>query len=133
MGKLFTCIINNRLQTYSENEKISHCQAGFRKGFSTTDHIFVLYILLNLLNYKRKKLFCSFIDLKRAFNTVWRDGLFYEMNLFNINGKCYTLIQNMYKNIKSYVTVNGESSSTFPCKTGGEYVPYVVCDISKRS
>ena len=76
---------------------------------------------------------CSFIDLKRAFNTVWRDGLYYEMNLFNINGKCYTHIQNMYKSIKSYVVVNGKCSSTFPCKTGGKYVPYVVCDISKRS
>ena len=119
MGKLFTCIINNRLQTYSEKyEKLSQCQAGFRKGFSTTDHIFVLHILLNLLNYKRKKLFCGFIDLKRAFDTVWRDGLFYKMNLFNINGKCYTLIENMYKSIKSYVTVNGESSSTFPYNIG---------------
>ena len=64
MGKLFTCIINNRLQSFSEShDKITQCQAGFRKGFSTIDHIFALNTLINLAQNKRKKLFCCFIDL----------------------------------------------------------------------
>ena len=43
MGKLLTAVINNRLQAYSEEiNKINECQAGFRKKFSTTDHIFAL-------------------------------------------------------------------------------------------
>ena len=34
MSKLFTAVINNRLQTYSENhDKINDCQADFRKKF----------------------------------------------------------------------------------------------------
>lgn len=56
MSKLFTSVINNRLQLFSEKyEKISHCQAGFRKGFSTTDHIYVLHTLINLVQYRKKK------------------------------------------------------------------------------
>ena len=43
MGKLFTSIINDRWQTFSEKyEKIIEYQAGFRSGFSTIDYIFVL-------------------------------------------------------------------------------------------
>ena len=34
MGKLFTCIINDRLQNFSAKyEKNNECQAGFRRGF----------------------------------------------------------------------------------------------------
>lgn len=47
-GKLFTCILNNRLHTYLENSGLM-CeeQAGFRKGYSTTDHIFNLKCLID--------------------------------------------------------------------------------------
>ena len=74
--------------------------------------------LINLAQNKGKKLFCCFIDLKRAFDTIWRDGLFHKLNMFDINGKCYKLIKNLYLNIKSCVTVNGERSMLFPCDIG---------------
>ena len=110
MGKLFTYIINNRLQFFfpENHDKITQCQAGFRKGFSTTDHLYALHTLINLCQSKSKKLFCWFIDLKRAFDTVWREVLFHKLKSFDINGKCYNLIKNMYLDIKSCVTVNGE-------------------------
>ena len=38
--------------------------------------------------------------------------------MFDINGKCYKLIKNLYLNIKSCVTVNGERSMLFPCDIG---------------
>ena len=41
LDKLFTSIINNRLSTFAEDSKIiTDSQAGFRKGFSTTDIIY---------------------------------------------------------------------------------------------
>ena len=58
MGKLFTCIINNRFKPFSESQdKITQCQAGFRKGFSTIDHIFALNTLVNLAQNKRRSYF----------------------------------------------------------------------------
>ena len=61
MGKLFTSVINNRLQSFAEKyEKISECQAGFRKSFSTTDHIFALHTLINSLQCLRKSCFVAF-------------------------------------------------------------------------
>ena len=49
--KLFTCIINNRLQLFfpENQDKVIQCQAGFRKGFfSTIDHHYALHTLWNL-------------------------------------------------------------------------------------
>lgn len=53
------------------------------------------------------KLYCAFIDLEKAFNYVWYIGLwnsFYD----NIDGKCYKMITNMYKGIKSKLLANRE-------------------------
>ena len=43
LGKLFVGILNNRLTKFSEEyEVINENQAGFRKGYRTTDHILTL-------------------------------------------------------------------------------------------
>ena len=62
--------------------------------------------------------FRAFIDLKQAFDTVWRNGLWQKLMRFNINGKYLTLIKNMYQNIKSCVRVNSECSPIFSCNVG---------------
>ena len=65
-GKLFTSILNTRITKYAEeNERIDSCQAGFRKGFSTTDNLFVLQSLIDIAKSNKSKLFYAFIDFKR--------------------------------------------------------------------
>ena len=71
-----------------------------------------------MLHFRKKKLFCAFIDLKQAFDTIWRDGLWWKLVNFNINGKCFKLIKNMYSNIKSCLVVNGEQTEFFSCNVG---------------
>lgn len=119
LGKLFTSILNNRLTKYVEKyEIISHCQAGFRKGLSTVDNLFVLQCLFELSKTSKNKLFCAFVDFKQAFDNVWRDGLWYKIQKYGINGKCLNLIRNMYSNIKSRVTTQEGNSAFFPCSKG---------------
>ena len=57
-GKVFTSILNNRLTLFSDEiNLISSSQAGFRKGHSTCDNIFILHSLINLYLSRKKKLF----------------------------------------------------------------------------
>ena len=93
-------------------------QAGFRKSYSTLDHVLTLQFLSNILLQRKKKLFCAFVDFKQAFDTVWRTGLWTKMQTNGINGKCFQYIQNMYKGIKSMVKINGMSSEFFNCNIG---------------
>lgn len=119
LGKLFTGIISSRLNSFAEKHDILISnQAGFRKGFSTADNIFVLYCLIEIMQMRKKKLFSAFIDLKQAFDTVWRDGLWYKLLRYDISGKCFRLINNMYSDIKSCLTVNGSHTNFFSCKIG---------------
>ena len=118
-GKLFTAVINNRLNKFAEQvEIISSCQAGFRKGFSTVENIFIINSLIDLLKAKGKKLYCAHIDFKQAFDKVWRQGLWTKMLEYNINGKCNQVIRNMYANIKSNISTSKGSTAYFPCNTG---------------
>jgi hypothetical protein len=49
---------------------------------------------------------------------VWRQGLWQKLLKYNINGKCFTVIKNMYHNIKSRIKSNNEYSDFFPCMNG---------------
>jgi hypothetical protein len=116
---IFTSILNDRLNTFSEEFKIlNESQCGFRKQYSTIDSIFILYSFFECLKSKNKKIFCAFVDFEKAFDKVWREALWYKLLLNNINGKMYRLILNMYDNIKSCVVYNNCKSDFFRCENG---------------
>ena len=70
-------------------------QSGFRQSYSTLDNIFSIFTLFQILKSKKKKLYCAFTDFEKAFDRVWRDGLFHKLLLNNINGKMYNVIFNV--------------------------------------
>ena len=73
IGKLFTSCLNHRLSYYVESVGLlGEDQAGFRKGYSTTDHIFTLNSLVQLYLKNNKRLYCAFIDYAKAFDTIDR-------------------------------------------------------------
>ena len=55
---------------------------------------------------------------EKAFDTVWRDGLWYKLLMCNIKGKMYNVILNLYDNIKSRIVYNDSVSNVFPCLNG---------------
>jgi hypothetical protein len=70
-GKLFTAVLNARLSEFSDEMLlIDENQCGFRSGYSTTDCMFVLHSFFKILKNKKKKLFCTFVDFEKAFDTV---------------------------------------------------------------
>ena len=64
-GKLFTAIISERLAAWaSKNDIISDAQFGFKSEYCTVDAIFILESLISKYIRGKKRLYCSFIDLK---------------------------------------------------------------------
>ena len=101
MGKLFTNIVNERLTRFVEvNNLLCENQTGFRKNYCTMDNCFMLKCIIHLFILK-KKLFCAFVDNQKAFDTIWRDGLWQKLTKIGIYGKVYNVIVNMYKQVKS--------------------------------
>jgi hypothetical protein len=116
LGKLFTAILSERLSKYSDNFFVMHeNQCGFRQGYCTVDNLFTLYSFFELLKRKKKKMYCAFIYFEKAFDKIWREGLWYKLLINNINGKMLHVIQNIYKDIKSNISYSNSKSDYFPC------------------
>ena len=93
-------------------------QAGLRKGYSTTDHIFNLKCLMDLYLFRGKKLYCAFIDYKKAFDSVNRIYLWQKLINNNIDGKMFKIIHNLNANAKSCVRIGNSKSTPFSSDIG---------------
>ena len=72
-----------------------------------------MHCIIELLRFQKKKLFCTFIDFSKAFDSVWRIGLWRKLLEVRINGKFFNIIHNLYLNTKSCVSSNNEKSPFF--------------------
>ena len=119
VGKLFTAALNCRITKFLElTGSLGDEQAGFREGFSTMDYVFVLHSIINIYLSKKKRLYCSFIDYKKAFDLVDRASLWKKLLGNGINGKILTVIINLYEKAKSCVLLHDQKSSLFSCNIG---------------
>ena len=119
LGKLFTSILCNRIFEWnSENDVITDAQFGFKPGFSTIDAIFVLQSLINRTLKKKKRLYCCFIDYRKAFDFVDRCKLWNKLIRVGVTGKLLCLIKSLYENVKSCIKHNGFLTEFFHPKSG---------------
>ena len=120
-SKIFTAIINKRLYEWIEkNMKICEEQAGFRRHFSTIDHIFTLYSMVNnkLYGNKRGKLYVVFIDYKKAFDRVNREVLWDILKEQKVSTKMINIIKAIYNTVKATVRFGNKLSEIIDCPLG---------------
>lgn len=98
LSKILEKLINNRLNAYLNSFKLlSKSQYGFRSGISTEDAILDLTknITQNLDN--KTKTLCIFLDLKKAFDTVFVPTLLRKIEKLGIRGSFLSLLTNYLK------------------------------------
>jgi hypothetical protein len=121
VSKVFTSVLNRRLYTWAETEeKICEEQAGFRKNYSTTDHIFTLISMIKkrFSSQRGGKLYVVFIDYLKAFDSVDRESLWRVLQKLKTSSKMIRMLQGIYKSVQSCVRWGSEISSFFDCPSG---------------
>ena len=84
--------------------------SDFKKGFSTVDAIYTLHSLIqNMLN-NNKRLYGAFVDLKKAFDSVYHNALWLKLLL--------KIIRAMYDSVKCCVRHCGSYSEFFEVSVG---------------
>ena len=87
LSKLFTSVVNNRLETFCSNFNIiSDAQFGFRKGRSTIDAIYILMSLVQKYVNENKRLYVIYVDMMKCFDTVYRNALWLKIYKAGIEG-----------------------------------------------
>ena len=117
LGKTYTSILNERLSNWVEqNNVLVEEQAGFRKGRSTIDQ---LLILTELIRHRRpKKTYCAFLDIQKAYDRVWRQGLWYVLHKYGIRGRLWRVLKNLYAKVESCVMLGNEWTEFFEILVG---------------
>ena len=119
IAKVYSKILNARIQKYLENNKILvDEQNGFRACRSCIDHLFVLCTVLRNRKLSGQETFLCYIDYKKAFDSVERHLLLFKFSQVSITGNMYRAISSLYSNPRSRVILNEHETRYFDCPVG---------------
>ena len=115
--KIFTRLLQTRIKrTLDENQPRE--QAGFRKGYSTTDHLQALNQIREKSNEYNLPLCIGFIDYEKAFDTVEHFAIFEALRKINVNETYINILQNIYNQATARVHLDKLVSTEFPIHRG---------------
>ena len=120
-GKIFEKIIFNRIYDFLlKEELLNPNQSGFRPSDSCINQ------LLAITHEIFEAFDCNpplevrsvFLDMSKAFDKVWHEGLLYKLKSMGISGELYDLLQNYLSGRLQRVILNGQTSSWRPILVG---------------
>ena len=116
LGKVFTFTLNKLLTEWTDsNDVLSDAQAGFRKTYSTTDHIYTLYACIEKYMLWNGKFYVAYVDFSKAFETVQHPILWNILLRAGVKGRMIRILKSMYSTIKACVGCCSSCSEYFDC------------------
>ncbi|MCO5546729.1 hypothetical protein L7F22_000165 [Adiantum nelumboides] len=119
LAKLYGAVLEEALSTLAETEGLrAPGQAGFRPSYSTIDHIFTLRCLIDQTRVKKRRLYCCFVDFRKAFDTVPRERLFRRLMDLGVGEEMIWGIYALYEHVSCRVRCPGGISDTLVSTIG---------------
>ena len=118
ISKILERILTNRLHPLIQHI-LPPTQAGFRPGYDITDQIVRLMTDLQneTFNHRRTTTLAA-LDIKRAFDTVWLDGLRYKLAQTNLPTYLIRWTSDYIRDRAAIVKFKNGSSETFQLRAG---------------
>jgi len=132
LSKVFACVLLGRIRK-AVDTNLRQEQAVFRPGRSCNDQIFALRQIIVKVTAWQKPVMVN--DFRKAFDCIHRPSLWAILRQYGIPEGIVTIIQNLYKDNKSNVKINGMSGEWFDVVTGvrqGCTLSPFVCDGAGR-
>jgi hypothetical protein len=116
LNKMFMKILRNRMYCHLDNNQ-SQSQAGFRKGYSTIDHIHTINQVLEKSNEYNLEIHFLFVDFHKAFDTIDHCRLWEAMHKQGCQTEVIRILQNLYQNAEAYIKIES-AGPRFKVKRG---------------
>ena len=108
-------MINRRLRTFFTSCKIiEEEQEGFREKRSSVRSLYRMQLELEDIQRNKKPAVLLNIDLEKAFESLWIDGLLYKLQNIGITGNFLSIIQAFLSNRLSFKKMGNYHSNIFP-------------------
>ena len=111
LSKIFEKILfDSTYKFLNQNFLISENQSGFRPNDSTINQLLSITdeIYKNFEEYSETR--ALFLDISKAFDKVWHEGLIFKLKCNGIDGKLLKFYENFLKNRQQRVVLNGQTS-----------------------
>ena len=118
ISKIFSKLIETRVQTYLNFQQPVE-QAGFRKKFSTIDHMHTMNQIIEKCLEFQIDLYIALIDFSKAFDSINHDYMWMALKNQGVPKKYIEVIKDMYKGLKARIKTEIEGEY-FEIKKGGE-------------
>ena len=119
ISKVLAIMINERFTTIIEEKKIlKKEQIGFQKKSRPADHLLVIKTLIDHYNGRGRKLYACFVDFQKAFDSVWRTGMYYKLIHCGIDLSFIKLLKNMYEKTSQRLKFDKNISRKFLTEKG---------------
>ena len=118
-NKLLEIIIWGRLKGWWFNNRIiSDLQGAGRGGHSCIQTALTLQETISKEREGNKRVFVAFYDVSKAFDSVWIDGLFYQLYNMGIQGSLWRLLYKMYIGFLCCVRIGDKTSRWYSMDCG---------------
>ena len=106
VGKMAGRLIQNRLQSRAEH-LLPESQCGFRPNRGCADAVFTVRQLVEKAYEHRTKIFCIFVDLRKAYDSVPRAALYRALSVLGIPPTLLKVIESFHDGMVAEVRVPG--------------------------
>ena len=120
-GKILEKIVFDVIYKHlTDNDLLTPNQSGFRPGDSTINQLLDIThkIYTAFEDYPSRETRAVFLDISKAFDKVWHDGLIFKLESYGITGPLLGLIKSYLANRYQRVVLNGKSSKWSPIRAG---------------
>ena len=110
-GKIFEKIIFDQMYAFfNENKLITEHQSGFRPGDSTINQLTSITHEIYSAFEKFDETRAVFLDISKAFDKTWHEGLIFKLKQFGVSGNLLNLLSNYLSDRYQRVVLNGQES-----------------------
>ena len=106
------------ITTLSQIYLITKNQSGIRPGDSVTNQLIFLVDKMHSSLDINLEVRSVFLDMSKAFDKVWHEGLLFKLRQNGINGKLMNLLKSYLSNRKQRVLINGSESDWGEIESG---------------
>ena len=106
VGKVFGMVVEARLREFCESRGIlNDAQFGFRQKRACRDALLVVSEVVERRGGER--VFAGFLDIAKAYPSVWRKGLWFKMWEVGVRGRMWRVLRTLYSKCEVAVRVGG--------------------------
>ena len=118
--KSFEMTLLKRLEDFGMSKSyFSPLQLGFKKSVGCLEASFVISESVNHKLERSNKVFSCFLDVKKAFDTVWLDGLLFTLLTdLGVCGKMWLILKDLHTEVQGFVTYGGWRCDLFSIDQG---------------